>query len=257
MKNKPGITIVGAGNVGTQLSQIFYSKGYPIVQICSRPKKATLLAGKVNAMAVTEISEITPDADIYILCISDRAIKELKDSWEIKNKLVCHTSGSTEMEVLKDLSSDYGVFYPLQTFTSKRHVDFNKVPICVEANNAENQETLYKIGKSISKNVRYIDSKTRMSIHLAAVIAGNFSNFMYVLAEEILQKQGFSFELLHPLIQETSHKAVKLSPYNAQTGPARRNDTDVIRKHLDLLKSKPETRSIYEIITKDIIRYFK
>ncbi|MHC1708156.1 MAG: Rossmann-like and DUF2520 domain-containing protein [Bacteroidales bacterium] len=256
--NKPGISIIGAGNVGTQLAKAFHKAAYPIVQICSRhPKRAEALAGLVKASSVISVADLSPDADIFILCIPDQSIRDLIPIWPIHNKLLCHTSGSTEMDVLKDLSEHYGVFYPLQTFSSKKNVNFSKVPICIEANSQRNGEILYKIGKSLSGDVRYINTPARLSIHIAAVIAGNFPNFMYVLAEEILQKNGYSFEILHPLIQETSSKAVKISPFKAQTGPARRNDTDIIRKHLELLRSNPQTREIYNLITQNIIKHFE
>lgn len=255
---KPGISIIGAGNVGTQLGLVFRSAGYPIHQICShKTLQAFRLAKKVNATAIGDIEELTPDADIYILCIPDQSIRDLKATWKIKDKLVCHTSGATEMNVLKGFSLHYGVFYPLQTFSVRKNVNFKRIPVCIESNSPESQEMLYKMAKSISGDVRVIDSVTRMTIHLAAVIAGNFSNFMYVLAEDILQRQGFSFDLLHPLIEETSNKAVKISPFQAQTGPARRKDLDVIRKHLELLKNNPETQQIYDLITKNIINYFQ
>ncbi|HRY33587.1 MAG TPA: F420-dependent NADP oxidoreductase [Bacteroidales bacterium] len=252
------ITIVGAGNVGTQLAQVFFSKGHQIVQICSKkPRQAQSLAKKVNAGSVSSISDLSKDADVYFLCIPDQAIRELSDSLQLMDKLVCHTSGSTEMEVLSAFSANFGVFYPLQTFSGRKTVNFRRVPICVEANNKQNEMLLFALGRQLSGDVRIIDSPRRMIIHLAAVIAGNFANYMYVIAEEILQKHGFSFSILHPLIEETSGKAVRISPYHAQTGPARRRDTEIIRRHLEMLKKEGNTRDIYDLVTSNIMKTFQ
>ncbi len=252
------ITIVGAGNVGRQLALVFFSKGHQIVQICSKkPRQAQSLARKVNAGSVSTIAGLNTDADIYFLCIPDQAIREISDSLNIKGKLVCHTSGSTEMSVLSAFSDNYGVFYPLQTFSGRKTVNFSRVPICVEGNNKQNETLLFELGRQLSGDVRIIDSPRRMIIHLAAVIAGNFANYMYVIAEEILQKHGFSFSILHPLIEETSGKAVRISPYHAQTGPAMRRDTEIIRRHLEMLEKEGDTRKIYELVTKNIMRTFQ
>lgn len=251
------ISIIGAGNVGTQLALVFTRHGHQVSQIFSRrPVVARRLAMKVGASAITRIDELHNDADVYFLCIPDQAIQQMKDQWTIHDRLVVHTSGATEMQCLNAYSDRTGVFYPLQTFSVKKNINFTRIPICIESNHKESQDMLFQLGRQISGNVRLIDSPTRLTIHLAAVFACNFSNYMYVLAEEILQKKGFSFSILHPLIEETSSKAIKISPFHSQTGPARRNDLDIISKHLSMLESQPGLKDIYELISNNIRKNF-
>ncbi|MCX6269708.1 MAG: DUF2520 domain-containing protein [Bacteroidetes bacterium] len=251
------ISIIGAGNLGTRLALVFHKVGHQINQICSRtPDKAYHLSRRVNASLISRVSELEPGSDLYLLCVPDRFIPILQSEWPLVDQLVCHTSGSTAMGILADYSANYGVFFPLQTFSYRKNVSFRKIPLCIEANTAENLELIRYLGSTISGDIRVIPSEDRQYIHMAAVIAGNFSNFMYVVAEEILREKGYYFDILRPLINETSRKALKISPSAGQTGPAVRNDQNIIGKHLSMLRDDPEKREIYELISREIYKKF-
>ncbi|MCE9539162.1 MAG: DUF2520 domain-containing protein, partial [Bacteroidetes bacterium] len=196
--------------------------------------------------------KIDTTADIYIIAVNDDAIIEVTKLLRLKNKIVVHTSGSVEMNILKPISKNIGVFYPLQTFSKNKTVDFNVIPVCLEANNKDTFKVLQTLAKSISSNVQKINSEQRKTIHLAAVFACNFSNHLYTIASSILASANISFDVLSPLIEETARKVKNTPPIEAQTGPAVRNDIKTINNHLKMLSDNKEYRQLYKLISKNI-----
>ena len=246
--------MIGAGNVATHLAMAFHDKGKKIVQIYSlHEKDAELLAQKVDATFTTDNKEIILHADLYIIAVNDSAIKDVVNKLHLGNQLVVHTSGSVEMEILSACSTSYGVIYLLQTFTKEHKVDFSHIPFCIEANNKENLQLLRNLAELLTDDVRNISSEQRSIIHLAAVFTCNFTNHMYVLAEEILKKNNIPFDILKPLLMETVMKIKDHDPVEIQTGPAQRNDLLVIEKHLQMLAQFPEYAEIYKLITQSIV----
>lgn len=237
------------------MARSIYEAGYNIVQVFSRNlSSARKLAFQLNAAPIDNLSELNRDADLFIICVSDDALNEIADTTRLNNSLVVHTSGSHEMSILNDCSTDIGVLYPLQTFSAERKISFDKVPLCIEANNNLNREILKEFAFSFCNQIHFINSDERKILHLAGVFACNFPNFMYTIAGAIVDSAGISFEILKPLIRETADKAIELHPFNAQTGPACRNDTSILRKHLALLGTQPEYKKLYETISNLIIR---
>ena len=252
------ICLIGAGNLATQLGMTLEEKGHQIVQIWSRTaKSASELASKLACPFTTDISSIVSETDIYIIAISDTAIESVlaKRSWG--DKMVAHTAGSTPMSILAPYCKNFGVFYPFQTFTIAKKVDFEHVPVCIEANTSQNLEILNELAKSISQNIRFFDSVQRQQIHLAAVFVCNFVNHFYSIGEELLKEKGIDFEILKPLILETASKVVFQSPESSQTGPASRNDKVVMEKHLAMLANHPDLKIFYSMISERIIQTHK
>jgi len=163
-----------------------------------------------------------------------------------------HTAGCIPMNEFEGFTTKFGVFYPLQTFSKKKSVDFSQVPICIEANNVEVQDKLVEIANLLSTKIYHINSDQRKRLHLAAVFASNFTNYMYDIASEILEDSGFLFDIIQPLVAETADKVMTLKPYDAQTGPAVRMDEKTIAKHLSMLNSRPDLKKIYKLLTNDI-----
>ncbi len=247
------ITFIGAGNVAWHLARAFYEKGMPIKQVYSRTTaKAQELALKVAAEFTSDFAEIQPTADLYIIAVTDDIIQEIPDNISFKEKLTVHTAGSISISVFEGKLKNYGVFYPLQTFTKKRKLEWVNIPFCVEANNEENRKTLFQLAQLLSDNVHNINSAERKKLHLAAVIASNFTNYMYKLADEYLAENRLSFDLLKPLIMETAEKIGELTPFNAQTGPAMRNNTKIMEEHLHMLEENPQVKKIYELLSRAI-----
>ncbi|MBN2173320.1 MAG: DUF2520 domain-containing protein [Bacteroidales bacterium] len=251
--NLKNIVLIGAGNVATHLGLALKDNGYRILQVYSRTiPSASHLAGKLHSDFSTDLEKINLKADLYIISVPDDAVGELVYKIKLKDRLVVHTSGSLPMDILKNSSSNYGVVYPLQTFSKTRKVDFEHIPICVEANSKLGLETLKRFAGTISGDVRDVNSEQRKKLHLAAVFACNFPNFMYSISAEIVKQANIDFSILRQLIKETAEKVMELDPLEAQTGPAKRGDQKIMEKHLEMLKGFPEFKEIYQLLSERI-----
>lgn len=242
------IVILGGGNVAWHLTNaLLKNDAVNVVQVYN--KSFEKISCFKNSTSITNNLSELKDADIYILAVSDNAISELSSALNLKNKLVVHTSGSMAMDELKSVSNK-GVFYLLQTFSKERKIDFSTVPICVEAETDADLLLLETLAKSISKNCYRINSNQRKSLHVAAVFVNNFVNHLYHIGHEICEQNKVPFEILLPLILETANKITTLPPLEAQTGPAKRNDTKTIEKHTAMLTKNQQ--EIYTLLTKSI-----
>lgn len=247
------ISLLGAGNVATHLGQALKVAGYEIIQVWSRSKSsAEVLANTLGSEPITDLSSLSNAADIYILSVVDDAMPELICHFPYQDKVLCHTAGSVSMEVLEGSSLSCGVFYPLQTFSKSKQVDFKSIPLFIEANNDKTQKILLELAQAISDKVSVASSEQRKYLHIAAVFACNFSNYMYSIAEKMLIENNLSFDAIRPLIMETAEKAQSFSPKNVQTGPAVRNDQQTMHAHLDLLADSPQLAQLYQQISKHI-----
>ena len=255
MNGIQNIVLVGAGNVATHLGLAIQKTGRQVVQVYSRTEEnARLLSEKLQADFSVDLKTIYPDADIYIVSVTDDAIGEITNSLRLNGKIIVHSSGSVSMDVLRNCSDNFGVIYPLQTFSKTREIDLSKVPLCIEANSKENLQLLEHFVKDLSQKVVEVDSEKRKILHLAAVFASNFPNFMFTIADKILTENKLDFDLLRPLILETALKVQQMNPEKAQTGPATRGDERIIGQHIKLLNSFPELQKIYTILSKEIKR---
>ncbi len=245
------VAILGSGNVATHLAKALYKNGVSITCVYSPTlANANKLAKETGSIGINDLDLLTPAADFYIIAVKDVAIAEINRQIDVKGMAV-HTSGITPMSILAR-HADYGVFYPLQTFTKNIDADISKVPFLLEANTAGNFDLLKKLASLLSPNITYADSHQRQMVHLAAVFANNFTNYLYQVAFDILAKNNLPSDLLKPLIEETARKIQSHQPSEVQTGPARRNDIPTIEKHLTLLQSLPEYRQLYEILSTEI-----
>jgi predicted short-subunit dehydrogenase-like oxidoreductase (DUF2520 family) len=206
----------------------------------------------MNVPFTNQVEKILPIADIYFLLINDDIIGEFITKLPLVEPILVHSSGSLPLQVLSSFTKNYGVFYPLQSISKNKKVNFKNIPICIEANNNECLNILKKLAMRVSDLVYKIDSTQRMKLHLAAVFANNFSNHMITIAKKLLDTDQLSIDLLKPLILETAAKALEFGPENAQTGPSKRNDIEVMKKHLELLSCNPEWMEIYRSISKSI-----
>lgn len=239
---------MGFGNVNFHLSKVLnQAESIAVKQVYNR-NQISLPDHLAAVPFTTELSELI-EADVYLIGIPDDAIAAFSEKLPFQNRLVVHTSGGVGIDKLADKNRK-GIFYPLQTFSKQRPVDFKTIPICVEAENTEGLVLLKKLGECISEKVVEISSEERAKLHLAAVFVNNFTNHLYQIGHNILEENKLSFDLLKPLIQETANKIESLSPTQAQTGPAKRNDLKTIEKHLHLLEGSPVNKEFYELFTK-------
>jgi len=251
---KMKIVLIGAGNLSVHLSKTLQNAKFDIVQVYSRTETAAKeLAGLLHVPYTTDIANISGDASLYIFSVSDDAIKSLSERMVFNDRLVVHTAGSVPMDVFANRFKNYGVLYPLQTFSKQRLVDFSEIPVFIEANTPKNLQVIRVVAETIFRKVYDASSEKRMKLHLAAVFGCNFVNHLYNLSAQIAKQAGFDFSVLSSLIFETAHKTlVSGNPEAVQTGPAIRNDRNVMQKHMDLLVSYPEWRDIYSMMSESI-----
>lgn len=250
------ITIIGAGNLGYHLAQRLTEVGHSIVQIFSRhTNKATRIARIIQAQPIDNLASLQAGADLYLIAVSDDAVGAVAGKMRKRipeSSRVAHCSGTLPSTVLADHFKEYGVLYPLQTFSISRMPDFSRIPVLVDASSREFQDQLLYLAETISPKSQTMDDAQRAVLHLGAVFVNNFSNHLYAVAEEILSQHGLGMNLLHPLIEETARKVGQFSAKEAQTGPAARGDMETIERHLAALASSPEYRKIYELMTEGI-----
>ena len=247
------IVIIGAGNVAFHLIKSITNSGHQLVQIYNRTIENIKESTKKIPLS-DSIGGIYPNADIYIICVKDNAIEEIANQLKMNNKLVLHTSGNRTMDILQNSSSNYGIFYPIQSFTKDIPLNFKKVPIIIEANNAEALEMLKSFSESISDRVVEMNLEKRQKLNIAGVFVNNFTNHLYHLMDEYLEKESIDFSILHPIIQNTVDKIKIKSPRACQTGPAIRNDQETIENQKKILEKEIELLKIYNEFTQGIMK---
>ncbi len=245
------VVILGAGNVATHLFKAFNKAENIIIKQWYNRSLKSVDSYKNEVSTTDDLSQLA-EADVYIVAVSDDAISELTSQLPFHNKLVVHTSGSVSLYDI-DKKLKRGVFYPLQTFSKNADMDFANVPICIETIDKKDYPILKELAISIGSPTKKVNTDQRRVLHLAAVFVNNFTNQLYRIGHEITESEGAEFDLLKPLIMETATKIQDLSPYLAQTGPAKRNDKKTIKKHLKALESDHH-KAIYELLTNAIQR---
>ncbi|MBR5654492.1 MAG: DUF2520 domain-containing protein [Prevotella sp.] len=232
------IILIGAGNLATNLGMALFKAGHTINQVYSRTKEsAETLAEKLHAQPTTDIGKLASNADIYIVALKDNVIASLLPALTKgrEDRLFVHTAGSMPADIFKPYVKQYGVLYPMQTFSKTRLVSFEHIPCFIEANTPHTLQTIQQLASSLSDKVIELPSEKRKLLHLAAVFACNFSNLCYHLADKVLATENIPFDVMLPLIDETAQKVHDMPPAMAQTGPAIRYDRNVIDKHIDML----------------------
>jgi predicted short-subunit dehydrogenase-like oxidoreductase (DUF2520 family) len=243
------VSIIGSGNVAQHLIQVFQlNSQIELVQVVARDIKK--VAHLLDSNRITSDYTQLQEADLYIIAVSDDAIAEVSSALPFKNRLIAHTSGTVALDSLNS-NNRPAVFYPLQTFSKDKPIDFKSVPICLEAENEKDVQILKQLAHSISNAVYEINSEQRKALHVAAVFVNNFVNYLYQMGNEICDANAIPFEILKPLIQETANKIATLSPKNAQTGPAKRNDLKTIAAHEEFLKDENQA-AIYKLLTQSL-----
>lgn len=249
--------MLGSGKVATAMG-LQLAKHIQFVEVFSpNTTHAKTLANKLNSVACSEIEKLTLQADVYILAVKDDALAQLAQQLRLNNKLVIHTSGSAEIDVLSPISSQIGVMYPLQSIAHNFNLNkWKSARICIEASTKEALSTVETLAHFLSTKIHPISSKQRLNLHLAAVFANNFVNHMLYISQNILQENLVNPEMLHTLIRETTENAILFGAKESQTGPAIRHDQKTIEKHIELLNNKDLEKEIYTLLTQSIQQKF-
>ncbi|WP_293936733.1 Rossmann-like and DUF2520 domain-containing protein [Sphingobacterium sp. UBA5996] len=249
------IVILGSGNAATHFARQFQKIGQHIVEIYSKTKaNADALAFDLHCAAIDQLSELDLNADLYLIAVADQAIIPIVETLPENLKgIVIHCSGATDLAVLSRFKNA-GVIYPPQSLSKDKAVDFSTVPLCVEGNTDENSAMLLQLARKLSPQSIYCTSHQRLAIHLASVMVNNFSNILYQMAYELLNENNLSFDLIKPIIRETAEKAQNHIPITVQTGPAIRQDSTTMQKHLQFISNKPDLQQIYQLLSQEITK---
>ncbi len=246
------IVIIGSGNVATHLGNALKHGGFSVEAVYSRDiQKATVLAGQLGASPYAQLDLLPAHADLYVIAVKDSAIEEVANQLPVVDGLVVHTSGTTPLSVLQK-HKRAGVFYPLQSLSKNTTVSIHDIPLLLEAAQADDLTILETVAKQCGATTLTATSEDRKIVHLAAVFANNFSNYLYTVAEHILSTKGISFDILKPLIVETARKIQEHHPSEVQTGPAIRKDVPTMEMHLKLMEQMPQYQKMYELLSEGI-----
>ena len=248
------ISIIGSGNVATNLAHAFDRAGHDILQVISaNSERAKQLANCFGAYYGNSIASVDLNADFIIICVNDESyFNVLEELPKGLKSIICHTSGPVSMDVISDYAPNFGVFYPLQSLRKEKYIDFLDVPIFIEGNSTNVRENLMNLADTISNKISEVSSIEREKYHLAAVFANNFTNLMYTLSHKYLEDESLDFQNLIPIIKETANRLADDKPESWQTGPAKRGDTAIMQKHIDMLED-PKLKEIYKQLS-DYIR---
>ena len=252
------ISLIGAGRVAHHLAQALAPQ-HQIINIYSRSFDTALgLATKVNAEAVADIADLQTDVDLILIAISDQSIATVVEQLHahVPTVLIAHTSGSTHINVIQQHHARAGVFYPLQTFSLEREIDWVNTPLLIEASQSADLQRLEQLAMALSQRVYCYSSAQRLSLHLAAVFACNFSNYCYDMAKQVTDTEAVDFSLLYPLMAATAQKAQQADPKDMQTGPAMRGDENIIQMHRQILESsgRANLQQVYSLLSQQILQ---
>ena len=247
------IVIVGSGNVATVLGRLFKQNNHQVIQVISRHiPNAKILADELGC-AYTNYDGITDlSADLYVVAIKDAVLFDLNKSFHLGNKLIVHTAGSITKDVLKDISTHYGILYPLQSLRKEITI-IPEIPFLIDGNTDEATLLIEDFAKTLSPLVKRLTDEERLKLHVAGVMVSNFTNHLYAITEEFCQKENIDFKILIPLIQQTANRINTFSPKDVQTGPAIRNDVFTLDKHLRILTAHPKLKYLYLKLTDSIM----
>ena len=247
------VNIIGAGNVATHLAKALVDNGYTLKCVMSRKKTDAAKIAKGHGASAVDSIEDMPQSDVTIIATPDNSVGEIAKALAKNNVkgIVAHTSGATPMEALAPLTHR-GVLYPCMTFSKGDKVDMSLCPFLIEAYDTETLSALKEIAGKIGNNAIECDSEGRRRLHLAAVLASNFTNHLLKLAKDVMEQAGLPFDLLRPLTQQTIAKAFALGPFDSQTGPARRGDTQTIERHRTEIGNNARLKEIYDTLTASI-----
>lgn len=251
------VSFIGSGNLAWHLAPAFDNTGFTVREIYSRQtKNAQALVQRLYDARVQQSLDLSQsESEIFIISVSDDVIEEIVQELILpEDAMLFHTSGSQPLNILDYAAAKkIGVFYPLQTFTKNRKVDFEQIPVFIESEDADARRILMKMAQAISKRVYQISSEQRVALHVAAVFASNFTNHMLTISRDVLTGGKLEFEWLKPLIAETINKALTLGPDASQTGPAKRADLEILDRHVTLLQDNEPVAEIYRVISQHII----
>ena len=251
------VSVIGNGNLAQNLSVLLISKGHQIIDVFARNEgELNTFCDKIGARPVSALANLNPNIDLLIVSVSDDAISGVLEGINLKNNMIVHTSGSVSLDPFREHGfNNYGVLYPLYSFSKHNYVDFDSIPFLIEFNNGLVESTLILIASDLTNNYRTASSEERANYHLTAIFVNNFSNYILGIAQGLAEVKSIDFDLLKPILLQTAQNAYAANNIHAiQTGPAIRNNTVIIDKHIEMLKDYPHKQEVYSVLSKLIAK---
>ena len=244
------IGLIGTGNVGIALArEIHNHEALTLVQVIGRDQNK--LPKDLITIPFSNQFNAFPKCDVILIAVSDHAIQKVSNHLPLTDAVVAHTSGASSLDLLSN-HKYRGVFYPLQTFSKEQQLNWFEIPILWEGNNKQVNEKLKALSQLLSPLATLSDEKQRLSMHLAAVLVNNFTNHLYAEAHRFCKSKHINFELLLPLIEETTRKIKQQDPSKSQTGPASRGDMETIQRH-KMVPMTEQLSDIYSLFTSQLL----
>jgi predicted short-subunit dehydrogenase-like oxidoreductase (DUF2520 family) len=251
------VVIIGSGNVATVMGGRIAASGHQLLQVAARnADAAAALAAEWGCGSTTRWSAVDPGADLYIVSVSDRALMELPGVLSLPGKLVVHTAGAVPLDALRLVSERRGVLYPLQSLR-KEIRPFPEFPLLTDAALPGDEVLIDAFARTIARQVQHADDALRLKLHVAAIFANNFTNYLYTLSADFCRQEGIDFSLLLPLIHETAQRLERYAPREVQTGPAVRGDRATMDRHLEILNNYHNMSTLYRIFSGQIREYYE
>lgn len=248
------VVIIGAGNVATVFGRLIINANHEVIQVVSRSiGNARLLANELGCAFADNPKILDTTADVYVVAMADVALNDIRESYFLGDKLIVHTAGSVSKDILKLVSINYGVMYPLQSLRKENRELQQDIPLLIDGNTPEVTKLVEQFALTLSSTVAIVNDEQRLKLHVAAVIVSNFTNHLYSLAADYCNKESLDFKMLQPLIEETAIRLRYHLPVEMQTGPAIRKDITTLDKHLRILSQHPELKKVYLRMTDSIM----
>ena len=252
------IAVIGSGNVATFFSHKLYEAGHRITQVLSKnAEHASRLASQFKAEYETNPDHLHAYSDIYLLAVNDDALPDYLDHPILKNKIVIYSSGAIGLTELSGLSLQLACIWPVYSIQKENLPKHDHVPLVINHTKDVDANVIEQIASAISKSQYKLSDEQKKTVHLGAVIANNFTNHLYTLSNQLLEQQQIPFDLLLPIIQNTTEKLQHSSPEKNQSGPAIRHDKITIGHHLEQLRHDELLKKIYTSLTESIQKYYR
>ena len=252
------IALIGSGRLGSQIAPALEAAGHRVAEIYNPSAySAEKVAKKLyDCQLVDSLDFSDSSCNLFIITVPDTAISQVASEIVLPDEaIVVHTSGATSLDVLEVTAAEnYGILWPLQSFSHDRPTTFKRLPVFVEASNEFTEDALLALASSLGAEPLIVEEEERKTLHLAAVFASNFTNHMLACAKTILGQQNISLEHLQPLVEETVKKAFDLGPEDAQTGPAVREDYETIEEQTSRLSFDESLQRIYQVLSQHIVQ---
>jgi predicted short-subunit dehydrogenase-like oxidoreductase (DUF2520 family) len=250
--------VIGSGNLASQLVKALTRVGHPPGFILSRNvSTGRRLSRQSGAPLVDILPKPGRSIPLLLICTNDDSIQELFKKHSHSGYILVHFSGGLPLFQTGSRCPGSGVLWPIQTLSSEQRINWNNIPLCLDASNDRSRRKLRELAHILGGPVIEVDSRKRAKIHLAAVFANNFVNAQFTMAKQLLDEEKLEFDILKPLITQTAQAILKTSPEKVQTGPARRGDREVINKHLLMLEKNQDIRAAYEAITDFLLKKYR